>query len=98
LAAFLENGFKGKELMNNMCEIGTRSFSHWQAATLSVIKSSFSQYLSIGYKTCFHRFNHNSLQSMEWLCANQETLMEKQFLEVNVKRQHQIKLLSLHGN
>ena len=50
--------FKGKVLLHNVWKFYTRSFSHWQAKTLWIIKTGFSQYFSKGYKTGFRRFSH----------------------------------------
>ena len=58
LSTWLEDGFKGKVLLYNVRKFYTRSFSHWRATTLWIIKTGFSQYLSIGYKTGFRRFSH----------------------------------------
>ena len=48
LSTWLEDGFKGKVLLYNVWKFCARSFSHWRVTT---IKTYFSQYLSIGYKT-----------------------------------------------
>ena len=60
LSTWLEDGFKGKVLLYNVWKFCTCSFSHWRATTLWIIKTSFPQYLSIGYKTGFYRFSHKS--------------------------------------
>ena len=54
LSTWLEDGFKDKELLYNVWKFSTRSFSHWRATTLQLNL----EYLSIGYKTGFHRFSH----------------------------------------
>ena len=54
LSNWLENGFKRKELLYNVWKFYTHSFSHWWATTLQIIKTGFSQYFSIGYKSSFH--------------------------------------------
>ena len=59
LSTWLEDGFKGKVLLYNVWKFYTRSFSHWRATTLSIMKTGYSQYLSIGYKTGFRIFSHN---------------------------------------
>ena len=58
LSTWLEDNFKGKVFLYNVWKFYTRNFSHWRVTTLWIIKTGFSQYLSIGFKTVFRRFSH----------------------------------------
>ena len=41
LSTWLEDGFKGKKLLHNVWKFYARSFSHWWATTLWIIKTGF---------------------------------------------------------